>query len=167
MHEMGHLLGFADLDPEEEPHDLMAATLAPGVRRVPAASDDIQVTDSAHGVLVPSIEIPTLKFPIGPAVPRKSDLEGSPLASWAPYLPAELDDLTWAGILVDNGHLPQANNAPTAVASASALTAPARPLASGIGPVPTPRDEADVSLWFEDDVALGSRHERGIRPRGK
>jgi hypothetical protein len=34
MHELGHVLGFEDLDPEEHPHDLMSGTLATGVRRL-------------------------------------------------------------------------------------------------------------------------------------
>jgi len=34
MHELGHVLGFEDLDPEEHPHDLMSGTLAIGVRRL-------------------------------------------------------------------------------------------------------------------------------------
>ena len=34
MHEIGHVLGFEDLDPEEYPHDLMSGTLATGVRRL-------------------------------------------------------------------------------------------------------------------------------------
>jgi hypothetical protein len=34
MHELGHLLGFEDLNPEEHPHDLMSGTLTTGVRRI-------------------------------------------------------------------------------------------------------------------------------------
>ncbi len=33
LHEVGHLLGQSDLDPHDHPGDLMASTLAPGVRR--------------------------------------------------------------------------------------------------------------------------------------
>jgi hypothetical protein len=36
MHELGHVLGLADLDGEEHAHDLMSTTLQPGVRRLPA-----------------------------------------------------------------------------------------------------------------------------------
>ena len=35
MHEMGHFLGHADLDPRAFPYDLMSADLAAGVRRLP------------------------------------------------------------------------------------------------------------------------------------
>jgi hypothetical protein len=35
MHEMGHFLGHADLDPQAFPYDLMSADLAVGVRRLP------------------------------------------------------------------------------------------------------------------------------------
>ncbi|HKM56247.1 MAG TPA: Ig-like domain-containing protein, partial [Isosphaeraceae bacterium] len=37
MHELGHTLGLGDLDPAEAPADLMAETLATGVRRLPSA----------------------------------------------------------------------------------------------------------------------------------
>ena len=38
-HELGHELGLSDVDPQSHPSDLMAATLAPGVRRQPTAQD--------------------------------------------------------------------------------------------------------------------------------
>jgi hypothetical protein len=41
MHEIGHVLGFEDLDDQEYPRDLMSATLAAGVRRL-----DIEVDQS-------------------------------------------------------------------------------------------------------------------------
>ena len=39
MHELGHTLGLDDLDPAKFPTDLMAETLATGVRRLPSALD--------------------------------------------------------------------------------------------------------------------------------
>jgi len=39
MHELGHTLGLSDLDPITSPADLMAETLATGVRRLPSAED--------------------------------------------------------------------------------------------------------------------------------
>jgi hypothetical protein len=39
MHELGHTLGLYDLDPNTSPDDLMAETLATGVRRLPSAED--------------------------------------------------------------------------------------------------------------------------------
>jgi hypothetical protein len=39
-HELGHLLGHDDLDPVTHAHDLMAATLGTGVRRMPTAESD-------------------------------------------------------------------------------------------------------------------------------
>ena len=39
MHELGHVLGLNDLNPAEFPADLMAETLATGVRRLPSARD--------------------------------------------------------------------------------------------------------------------------------
>jgi hypothetical protein len=38
MHELGHVLGLSDKDASTHAHDLMAATLAPGVRRLPETS---------------------------------------------------------------------------------------------------------------------------------
>ena len=39
MHEVGHFLGLEDLDPSEHPHELMTATIGPGVRRLPASQE--------------------------------------------------------------------------------------------------------------------------------
>jgi hypothetical protein len=39
-HELGHLLGHEDLDPVTHAHDLMAATLGPGARRLPEGQFD-------------------------------------------------------------------------------------------------------------------------------
>ena len=38
MHEMGHFLGHADLDPQASPYDLMSADLAAGIRRLPQSA---------------------------------------------------------------------------------------------------------------------------------
>jgi hypothetical protein len=43
MHELGHVLGLNDVDPTTFPDDLMAETLATGVRRLPSAQDVIEV----------------------------------------------------------------------------------------------------------------------------
>ena len=39
MHELGHTLGLSDLNPASSSNDLMAETLATGVRRLPSAQD--------------------------------------------------------------------------------------------------------------------------------
>ncbi len=39
MHEIGHVLGYGDLDPAAASGDLMSATLAEGVRRLPGVTD--------------------------------------------------------------------------------------------------------------------------------
>ena len=38
MHEMGHFLGYEDLDPQASPYDLMSADLPAGVRRLPQSA---------------------------------------------------------------------------------------------------------------------------------
>jgi hypothetical protein len=40
-HELAHLLGHEDLDPVTHAHDLMAATLGTGIRRLPEADSDV------------------------------------------------------------------------------------------------------------------------------
>ncbi|NQV27242.1 MAG: hypothetical protein HQ518_23080, partial [Rhodopirellula sp.] len=47
MHEFGHALGQGDLDPVANPHDLMADSLATGVRRLPASVNAVTLTGSA------------------------------------------------------------------------------------------------------------------------
>jgi hypothetical protein len=47
MHELGHVLGLADLVGAEYADDLMAETLVPGARRLPAAAQ----TPVLHGDL--------------------------------------------------------------------------------------------------------------------
>jgi hypothetical protein len=39
-HELGHVLGLADVDPQVAPNDLLTTTLDPGVRRLPLPSGD-------------------------------------------------------------------------------------------------------------------------------
>jgi hypothetical protein len=53
LHELGHVLGFEDIDPEENPDDLMSATLDTGVRRldtrtVITTTSPENVTDSSY-----------------------------------------------------------------------------------------------------------------------
>ena len=58
MHEMGHLLGYPDLNPQTAPYDLMSAELAPGIRRLPnalanqAGNAQMQATDALFASLV-------------------------------------------------------------------------------------------------------------------
>ncbi len=55
MHEMGHFLGYQDLDPQVSPYDLMSSSLAAGVRRLPdsvaAQSSSAQATDAVLAAL--------------------------------------------------------------------------------------------------------------------
>ncbi|MEQ8848076.1 putative Ig domain-containing protein [Botrimarina sp.] len=50
-HEYGHVLGLADLDPSSSPTSVMAATLMPGVRRLPTGEDAARA--AGRGVLGP------------------------------------------------------------------------------------------------------------------
>jgi hypothetical protein len=49
MHELGHILGFGDVDTASHPYDLMATDLAPGVRRLPNGLPDNLAPAHAFG----------------------------------------------------------------------------------------------------------------------
>jgi hypothetical protein len=55
MHEMGHLLGYPDLNPQVSPYDLMSADLAVGTRRLPdsvaAQGSSAQAKDAVFAAL--------------------------------------------------------------------------------------------------------------------
>ncbi|QDU24182.1 beta strand repeat-containing protein [Urbifossiella limnaea] len=57
MHELGHELGLPDIDPAAHPADLMAETLAAGVRRLPAPAAAVELVPVAAGI---NVEMPTL-----------------------------------------------------------------------------------------------------------
>src|SRR5439155_20262196 len=70
-HELGHVLGLDDLDPQAVPHDLLTTTLAPGVRRLPASFVGV-VAPTA----VPTPEAPPAPLALGaPAAPLVSNSE--------------------------------------------------------------------------------------------
>ncbi len=47
MHELGHILGYGDLDADTNPHELMTANLSQGIRRLPK-SNAVAANDSAE-----------------------------------------------------------------------------------------------------------------------
>jgi hypothetical protein len=55
MHEMGHFLGYPDLNPQAYPYDLMSSELAAGIRRLPdkvvAQGGKAQATDAVLAAL--------------------------------------------------------------------------------------------------------------------
>jgi len=53
MHEIGHVLGFEDLDAEEYPRDLMSATLAAGVRRLDIEADQSVTAGTDYNLAIP------------------------------------------------------------------------------------------------------------------
>jgi hypothetical protein len=53
-HELGHVLGLGDLNPQAVPHDVMTETLATGVRRSPGALF-VTVTDGAQAPAAQSV----------------------------------------------------------------------------------------------------------------
>jgi hypothetical protein len=66
-HELGHVLGLSDLDPQTVPHDLLTETLAPGVRRLPTPSVEMPDTTT---VLTPDAQLALLTRPVMVAAPN-------------------------------------------------------------------------------------------------
>ena len=50
MHELGHVFGFEDLNPETDPYDLMGATLDTGERHIPSNNGSGQSHDSSRNL---------------------------------------------------------------------------------------------------------------------
>jgi hypothetical protein len=57
-HELGHVLGLSDLDPQATPHDLLTTTLAPGVRRLPTPLPGAAVETPAQPSAAPAAQAP-------------------------------------------------------------------------------------------------------------
>jgi hypothetical protein len=74
-HELGHVLGLADLDPSAAPHDLMTTTLSPGVRRLPAPMAASVVPAPADTAQAPA-PVPSPAEPVG--APAAADLPAPP-----------------------------------------------------------------------------------------
>jgi hypothetical protein len=67
-HELGHLAGREDLDPATHAHDLMAATLGIGIRRMPVSqSDSTRLASPVRlhaGLPAPSLAVPVTLAPL-------------------------------------------------------------------------------------------------------
>jgi hypothetical protein len=57
-HELGHVLGLGDLDPQAVPHDLMTLTLATGVRRAPTPADMAALGIAGATTTTPNHQVP-------------------------------------------------------------------------------------------------------------
>jgi hypothetical protein len=73
-HELGHVLGLPDLDPQAWPGDLMDLTLAPGVRRLPSQADLGAIRDSSEprAVVLPKALAPEVAGPALSPTPAAS-----------------------------------------------------------------------------------------------
>src|SRR5262249_13552097 len=78
-HELGHVLGLEDLDPQAVPHDLLTTTLAPGVRRLPTPS---AVVVSPPVVATP--EAPAAPLVITPVVAAEAPADPLVVTAAAP-----------------------------------------------------------------------------------
>ena len=65
-HELGHVLGYADLDPELAPDELMTGEIASGIRRTTARSATVELVDregTSTGRVPIELAIPAAPFP--------------------------------------------------------------------------------------------------------
>jgi hypothetical protein len=171
MHELGHVLGLADLDTQEQPHHLMAATLSPGVRRsipIDKASPSIQKFAAS------SFVAPAENFNVGQVNPRNSVPVGS--LFWTSQL-AELvsaPDINLSSEPARRTSYSRGAQTPVAVGAFDAFSA--RLTHSEINPMLTlwKEDDADqsvVPLWLNDDLLLSlveqPPYRSGSAPRTK
>ncbi len=68
MHELGHVLGLGDLNPATSPTDLMAETLATGVRRLPSLLDVTAVSAAPAGTTLAGLALTRIVAPAGPGI---------------------------------------------------------------------------------------------------
>jgi hypothetical protein len=80
-HELGHVLGLADINPLAAPHDLLTTTLAPGVRRLPMSSLDPLavgiITADAASTAAPALEATAAAPVLDPAITAESQVARS------------------------------------------------------------------------------------------
>jgi len=168
MHELGHVLGLPDLDPREESYHLMAATLAPGVRRSVPVDNDAR---SIQKFPASSFLTPAENFNLGQASPRDLVRAGSP--SW-PRSPS------WSNQFGELALVPDINLSTDPARRTNYLRGAQAPVGgyntilarlthSEINSMLTLRkeDDADVSiapLWLNDDLVLPLVEQPPYRP---
>jgi hypothetical protein len=88
MHELGHTLGLGDFGPAQFPNDLMAETLATGIRRLPSLFDVMALGEpkSTLAALVAAATVDQGLHERGPA--HASRLDVVSLVGALPFLPA-------------------------------------------------------------------------------
>ena len=66
-HELGHVLGLGDLDPQAVPHELLTTTLAAGVRRLPTPSTEMSAPTPAAAPAALALPGPAASLIVSPA----------------------------------------------------------------------------------------------------
>jgi hypothetical protein len=136
-HELGHVLGLSDLDPQAVPHDLLTTTLGLGVRRLP--------TPSAEALASSALATPeALPAPLAEQAP------GAPQA--IPPVAAAAAETAAGPLVVAPAPAVEALAEPFVVTVPSALTAVAAPAPDGS--LPAASDGAQSSSGL-DAVAPG------------
>jgi hypothetical protein len=98
-HELGHVLGLGDLDPQATPHDLLTQTLAPGIRRLPSVADAEAVISGAS--FIPSAApLPAATRMVSPVAAEK------PVTDSISTLPAAVEALPLDGSFPAMGEVP-------------------------------------------------------------
>jgi hypothetical protein len=158
-HELGHVLGLSDLDPQAVPDNLLTTTLAPGVRRLPLPQDEgttITTTDSTALSLQTSAASPvalgTDTSPVEQAVLAAPLQENFlPLGALATLTPAGAPAFA----------LPEDSEVAAAPAALGmlVLATPAEPLSPQLAPAggDNPNDNGrDASYSAQADQAAGA-----------
>jgi hypothetical protein len=170
MHELGHVLGLADLDTQAQPHHLMAANLAPGVRR------SVLVNNAAPSLPkfpASAFVAPAENFNVGRVLPGGSVNAGSPtwppIPSWRSRF-AELalaPDINLSTDPARRANYLRGAQAPVTIGASDAVFT--RLTRSEINPMLTFRKEDDanvalVPLWLSHELRSAILEQPSFRP---
>jgi subtilisin-like proprotein convertase family protein len=103
-HEMGHMLGFGDLDPATHPNDVMAATLEPGTQHLSDAAEtrpaarSAAVATTSIGTPVGALGVPVASTPVAAVAQTSKGTVplGGPNGSFTTQVMAPVGADSWA-----------------------------------------------------------------------
>jgi hypothetical protein len=143
-HELGHVLGLSDLDPQAVPHDLLTTTLGLGVRRLPAPPGGaLAVQAPAATLVIPSVaataapagpqgltSVATAEVPAGPLVVAPVPAAEAPAGPLVVTVPSSR---TPGAASVSDGSLPGAGGAQSSPGLGAVAPAVGGPLPPSLG----------------------------------
>jgi hypothetical protein len=157
-HELGHVLGFASVDPSNLDHDWMTATLGMGVRRSPDVTRIISLPtamglQTADGGTLP-MTVGTLGVPGAPVSP--TSVQQTPSLTWNRPIPAAPGGAgghgTFSPLLRPQGNAPGVPVTVTLASSTVPAAAPGDVVPSG--PVTGPTDTRSLDLLLASPELL-------------